>query len=62
MLQLSVGGEGRQAKLWAKGSSQTFLESEHHMLNAIEYVENNPLKHNLSKIASSAHNQQLFSF
>ena len=59
LLQLSVEGEGRQIKLWAKGSSQTLLESEHHMLNAIEYVGNNHLKHNLSEIASSAYNQQL---
>ena len=59
LLQLSVEGQGRQIKLWAKGSSQTLLESEHYMLNAIEYVENNHLKHDLSEIASSAHNRQL---
>ncbi|MCK4401575.1 transposase [bacterium] len=52
LLQLSVEGEGRQIKLWAKGSSQTLLELERHMLNAIEYVENNHLKHDLSEIAS----------
>jgi REP element-mobilizing transposase RayT len=58
-LQLSVQGEGRQTKLWAKGSSQTLLESEEHLLNAIEYVENNHLKHYMSEVASSAHHRQL---
>ena len=35
------------------------LESEGHLLNAIEYVENNHLKHNLSGIASSSNHRQL---
>ena len=58
-LQLSVQGEGRQTKLWAKGSSQTLLEPEEHLLNAIEYVQNNHIKHEVSEMGSSTHNRQL---
>ena len=59
LLQLSVADRGRQTKLWAKGSSQTELETEKHWLNAIEYVQNNHIKHNMSIIGSSLHNSKL---
>jgi len=59
LLQLSVQDEGRQNKLWAKGSSQTLIESGEHLTNAVEYVQNNHLKHNISGIGSSLHHRQL---
>ncbi|MFH1612852.1 MAG: TaqI-like C-terminal specificity domain-containing protein, partial [bacterium] len=44
-LKDSVEGEGRQQHLWAKGCSDTFLDDEKHLFEAIEYVTNNHLKH-----------------
>jgi type I restriction-modification system DNA methylase subunit/REP element-mobilizing transposase RayT len=41
----TVQGEGRQMHLWAKSFNDSFLEDEKHLFNAIEYVNNNPLKH-----------------
>ncbi len=46
-LKLSVAGEGRQSKLWARSFSSTLLDNEKRYHNAIEYVRNNHLKHNL---------------
>ena len=58
-LQLSDTRGGRQAKLWAKGSSQTWLETEEHLCNAIEYVQYNHSKHGVSDTGSSLSNPQL---
>ncbi len=59
LLQLSAADRGRQTKLWAKGSSQTELVTEKHLLNAIEYVQNNHIKHEVSEDGSSVHNSKL---
>ncbi len=49
-LNLSVEGEGRKSKIWGVGYSHTWLQSERHIENALEYVRNNLLKHNLSPL------------
>lgn len=49
-LKLSVEGQGRQNKIWAKGSSKTFLESEKHFNNAVEYTFENHQKHKIVSI------------
>ena len=49
-LKLSVEGKGRQSKIWADGFSATYLQSEEHLNNAIEYVKNNHLKHDISPL------------
>jgi type I restriction-modification system DNA methylase subunit/REP element-mobilizing transposase RayT len=59
LLELSVVAGGHQTKLWAKGSSQTRLETEEHLRNAVEYVQNNHEKHECSNIASSLYHNQL---
>jgi len=41
----SVQGNGYQQNLWAKGYNDSFLDDEDHLFNAIEYVNNNYLKH-----------------
>ena len=46
-LGFSVKGNGRQTKIWAKGYSHTFLQTEKHISNALEYTRNNHLKHGL---------------
>lgn len=46
-LKQSVAGEGRQSKIWARSFSSTLLENEKRYNNAVEYVRNNHLKHNL---------------
>jgi REP element-mobilizing transposase RayT/type I restriction-modification system DNA methylase subunit len=51
-LKQSVAEGGRQSKIWAKGSSNTLLESEEHFSNAVEYTNNNHLKHNLPPLNS----------
>ncbi|MCK4401885.1 hypothetical protein KAW08_06250, partial [bacterium] len=41
----SVQGNGYQQSLWSKGYNDSFLDDEDHLFNAIEYVNNNYLKH-----------------
>ncbi|MBN2572855.1 MAG: N-6 DNA methylase, partial [Ignavibacteriales bacterium] len=41
----SVEGGGQQHNLWAKSFDDTFILDEKHLFNAIEYVNNNYLKH-----------------
>ena len=44
-LKGTVENEGRQLHLWSKSYSNTKLETEKHLFNAIEYVKNNHKKH-----------------
>lgn len=59
LLQLPAAERGRQTKLWAKGSSKTELNTEKHLLNAIEYVQINHIKHQVSGICSSIYHSKL---
>lgn len=49
-LLLSKDKEGRQNKIWAKGSNYSYLDKEKHLLNSIEYTNNNHLKHDIPMI------------
>ena len=44
-LKSSVAGLGRQRKHWAKGYSATYIRDDKHLRNAIEYIQNNHIKH-----------------
>jgi REP element-mobilizing transposase RayT len=58
MLQHGVGmkheidsaqnSKGSQKKLWAKNYSTTYLNDEEHLINALNYIENNHLKHQIA--------------
>jgi len=41
----SVPGEGYQQNLWSKSFNLSFLDDDKHLFNAIEYVNNNYIKH-----------------
>lgn len=41
----SVPGEGYQQSLWSKSFNLSFLDDDDHLFNAIEYVNNNYIKH-----------------
>jgi REP element-mobilizing transposase RayT len=49
-LKPTIANKGRQTKIWANGYSNTFIETEKHLFNVIEYVQNNHLKHNISSL------------
>jgi len=51
-LGINAKKEGRQNKIWTKGSDYTYLEKEEHLLNSIEYTNNNHLKHKIPAIDS----------
>lgn len=51
-LKLTVADEWRQNKIWAKGSSHTYLDTESHLQNAIEYTRLNHNKHEIPEINS----------
>ncbi|MFP4529586.1 MAG: Eco57I restriction-modification methylase domain-containing protein, partial [Candidatus Kapaibacterium sp.] len=47
-LKLSVAGEGRTTRIWARGYSATGIRGEDHLRKAINYIRYNHIKHGYS--------------
>ena len=45
-----IYADGTKQKLWAKSYSDTYIQDEVHLKNAIEYIKNNHNKHNILPI------------
>ena len=49
--------DGTKQKLWAKSYSDTYIQDEVHLINAIEYIKNNHNKHNILPIDFTRFNE-----
>ncbi len=41
-------GQGKQTKIWATSFSKTLIRDKKHLLESINYIKNNHLKHNVT--------------
>ncbi len=58
-LKLSVDSKGRQSKIWAKGYSHTYIDTDEHLQNGIIYINENHKKHGLAPIDRQPMGRQL---
>ncbi|MCX8035077.1 MAG: Eco57I restriction-modification methylase domain-containing protein [Candidatus Dojkabacteria bacterium] len=54
--------DGTISKLWARKFGKALIRSEKHIVNAIEYIQNNHLKHNLPEVDPALYEYALTSF